>query len=252
MMHPAQAPHHHTRFYIVLVTLVVGSIFFLLVMNDKTNDFGLTGSTVGLFEDGSAVELENPDELFVDSEEKLQQLRSREVNVAVQFNKVPIVKKETTVKILEASFSSPRIPIKINDNFLELSDSEEILIHLEDFEGELNFDNLDLSLDGVANRVKVNGITFSAKNKISILLDDASYNYLFVDEIELKELNLPNGDGELSVSEKLSYSLEQEGLNFYSFMGRITIDESSENLLDMEGVAKGIDVSGALLNLDVR
>ena len=252
MMHPAPSQHNHTRFYIVLITLVVGGIFFLLVMNDSNKQFGLTGSTVGLFDAGNG-STTNEDDLFVeDTPETVHKLRSREVDISLQFDNTPLVNKEATIEHLEARFKNPKTPIKINENFLELSDPETIDLVLEDFSGKLQFDGVDVALTGKAQKIKVNGITFSAKEKISLVLDDADYSYLAIDEVELVDLTIPEGSGHLNVADKLSYTLEQEGLNFYSFVGKIVIDEQAETLLNMEGVAKGLEVSGSLLNLDVR
>ena len=251
MMHPAPSQHNNTRFYIVLITLVVGGIFFLLVMNDSNKQFGLTGSTVGLFDSGN--ESVTEDDLFVEENpETVQKLRSREVDISLQFDNTPLVNKEATIEHLEAHVKNPKTPIKINENFLELSDPETINLVLEGFSGKLQFDGADVALTGKAQKIKVNGITFSAREKISLVLDDADYSYLAIDEVELVDLTIPEGSGLLNVADKLTYTLEQEGLNFYSFVGKIVIDEQAENLLDMEGVAKGLEVSGSLLNLDVR
>ncbi|MFH1275645.1 MAG: hypothetical protein ABIH82_00875 [Candidatus Woesearchaeota archaeon] len=253
MMHPSPYPQSHTRFYIVLVTLVIGGIFLLLVMNDDGNKFDLTGSSVGLFDNGSSGKAVVKD-LLVDSDntEEIQKLRSREVNVLFSFDSVPEIKKETKIQNLDVKFTNPGTPIMINEDYLELGDLEEISLKLEGFSGKLGFDEVEFSLEGKAKSIQVNGMTFSSKNELSILLDEASYSYLMVDEIELKDIHLPEGSGQLDVADKLSYSLEQEGLNFYSFVGKIVVDQTAENLFGMEGVAKGIDVSGAFLNLDVR
>ena len=43
---PGFHPHQHIRFYIIMITLVIGGIFFLLIMNNG-NDLSFTGALVG-------------------------------------------------------------------------------------------------------------------------------------------------------------------------------------------------------------
>jgi len=264
MMHSGQGSHNHTRFYIVLITLVIGGIFLVLVMNNTSSEFNLTGSSVGLFDsdnlsDGLFEEVSGKvvidDEAILVNEndpEKIKKLRSREVNVLLSFDRIPTVLDEAKIQDFNVVFKNPGTPIQINDNYLELGLVEEVVMEVTGFNGKLGFNQEEFSLQGKAKRIEVNGMTFSSKTEIGINLDDASYSYLAVDEIELQDLNIPEGSGKLAVADKLNYLLEEEGLNFYSFVGKLVIDKGAENALEMEGVARGMDVSGALLNLDVR
>ncbi len=269
------APPHHSnsRFYIVLITVIVAGIFVLLILNDNYKSLNLTGSSVGLFKDTEeSVDVVDSDTetvvkgkvstkqpLLIDSEEdserdieKIKDLRSREVSVVVDFDQVPFVNKDVTVKDLEVRFNNPNTKFILNSDLLELNNLDEVVLTLEDFAGKVNFDDIDFSLDGKAKKIKVNGMSFSSKDKLDLSLSDVEYSYLSVDDIALKDISFANGNGHLNVGEKLNYVLEQEELNFYTFNGKITIDHSADSLLMMEGVARGIDVSGAFLNLDVR
>ena len=259
-MHSAPHPgRHHGRFYIVMITVVIGAIFVLLLLNDSQKQFSLTGSSVGLFdkETGEAI-APTEGKLLVEAEEqeKAQDLRTREVNVDLTFDKVPIISQEAKIEDLEAHFTNPGTKIMINSDSLELNNLEDVRFKVKDFTGKIDVDGVDFSLQGVARKIDVNGMVFSAKDSLSLKISKIGYNYFFVDEIELKDVNLPQGNGELSVADKLKYTLEQEGVNFYSFIGKIVIDEEAENstagFVTMEGVAKGTEISGALLNLDVR
>src|SRR3989338_8005301 len=259
-MHSAPHPgKHHGRFYIVMITIVIGAIFALLLLNDSQSEFSVTGSTVGLFdqETGEAIDVAEG-ELFVEAEEqeKIQDLRTREVNVALTFDKVPIISQEAKIEDLEVHFTNAGTKIMINSDSLELNNLEDVRLKVKDFSGEIDVDGIDFSLQGMARKIDVNGMVFSAKDSLSLKISKVGYDYFFVDEIELKNVHLPQGNGQLSVADKLKYTLEQEEVNFYSFIGKMVVDEGAENstsgFVTMEGVAKGTDISGALLNLDVR
>ncbi len=98
----------------------------------------------------------------------------------------------------------------------------------------------------------VNDVTLSSREEIDISFDDLDYKSLTIDEIELSDLELENGDGEMKVAEKLQYSLEQDKLKIYEYNGQVLVDRDVEDVLTLEGVARGIAVSGALMNFNLR
>lgn len=252
-MHSSQGSQSHTRFYIVLITLVIGGIFLVLVMNNDGGKFGLTGSSVGLFDSNSGDAVSGND-IFVDNadEKSLKDLKSREVNVLLSFSSIPKILTETKIPEVTITFKNPGIPIPINNDYLELGAIEEVTLKVTEFSGEFGFNNADFSLRGKAKRIEVNGIGFSSKTILNINLDKIIYHSLAVSEIELEDVSIPEGSGSLAVANKLSYVLGDEGLNFYSFNGKIAINKAAANILEMEGIVQGMDVSGAVLNLDVR
>ncbi|MEK6901200.1 MAG: hypothetical protein AABX37_02560, partial [Nanoarchaeota archaeon] len=66
------------------------------------------------------------------------------------------------------------------------------------------------------------------------------------------DLELETGDGSLKVEEKLLYTLEQDNVKMQYFNGRLFIDRGLDTHVNLDGVARGIAVSGALLNFNVR
>jgi len=123
---------------------------------------------------------------------------------------------------------------------------------IKDFSGDLDFNELGLSLDGTAKSIEVNDIALSAKGELDISFESLDYDYLAFQDIDMDQLNLPVGDGELKATEKLTYALEQDKLELYFFNGKVVIDREAESLLNLEGVIKGLSISGALLDLDVK
>ena len=87
---------------------------------------------------------------------------------------------------------------------------------------------------------------------MKVSFTDISYDYLSLEDIQLEEVEFPVGSGELKVSEKLTYSLEQDTLKIFFFNGKMVIDRDADTLLTLEGVAKGVSAGGALLNFNLR
>ena len=263
-MYGPQPPHpkHHLRFYIVMITLVIVGIFFLLFMNNNNGDFGLTSLTVSdLSSSDELTEGEEEIDSFVIDEEgeeverafsKNIEKSSKEVDVTLSFDRIPDVKKEAKVKEMVLTFDDLTTKIKVNKDRLELSNLKEVSLKITGFEGDLDFDDHGISLEGDAKSIAVNDVTLSSKGEMSIAFNDLDYRTLFIEDIEITDLELDSGDGELKVAEKLSYSLEQDQMKMYYFNGMVDIQRDADTVLNLEGVARGIIVSGALLNFNLR
>ncbi len=251
-------PKHHYRFYTVLITLVIAGIFFLLLMNDNTGD-GLTSLTIGnLGTEKSELVLDDTSDIR-DEEDKVEEVfskemqsKAKEVDLKLRFNQIPAVKKEAKIKDMELAFDDLTTKIKVNDDRLELSNLKKVSLRIKDFNGEIDFNEQDFSVEGTAKSIAVNDVKLSTKGEIKISFDGLNYKSAVIDDIVLTGLELSHGDGILNVAEKLQYALEQEEMKIYYFNGRLAIQRDFEDKLELEGVAKGISVSGALLDINLR
>ncbi len=250
---------HKARFYLLILTLMVGSIFTLVMYQKDPTKFSLTGSSIELINKKNVTNSSEQAELLLEPEALKQEDQnfippSREVEVGVKFTSIPETSKEVKLQELEVHFdnSDGRVYIQLGNDRLEVQKETEVVVKLQDFSGFINFDSEDFSLEGTAGRIEANGLALSSREDLDLSLGNVRYNYLLVDEAEVQGLRLPRGDGELQVAEKLDYRLEQEELNFYVFQGKLLVDTQQELPLTLEGIARGIDVSGALLNIDVR
>ena len=241
------SPRHNLRFYIVMVTLVVAGIFFLLYMNDS-NDISLTSAIIGVGGNSSTAGDTNA---VADTSAAATGKNAKEVEVVLSFNQIPSVRKEAKVQDLELHFNDLTTKINVNNDRLELNNLQQVTMRIKGFAGNLNFDRGGLSLSGTTRSIEVNDITLASGGEIKISFDNLNYKYLGLDEIDLKGLELPPGDGELKVAEKIQYTLQQDGIKMYSFNGKLIIDREAETLLNLEGVARGISISGALLTADL-
>ena len=261
---PSGAPKHHTRYYIVMITLVLGGIFLLLLMNDEEGRLAITGSTVGLFKNATDAAVESNEDAGEEEQdsatirtttqtlEKQLEKSSREVDFSLTFDRIPRVIKEAKLDELQIQFSDASSAISVNGDRLELSELDEMTMNVLGFNGKVNFNENDISLDGSAKRLEVNGISLSSRDKIKLAVNGLSYEALTINNIELKDIEFDNGDGSLKVGEKLTYELEQDRMKLYYFNGLVAINKRNDTAVNLEGVARGISISGALLDFTVR
>ena len=123
---------------------------------------------------------------------------------------------------------------------------------MKGFNGQLDLDKVSFSVAGTAKSIEVNDIALSSKGEIKIAFDDLQYDYLEFEDLMLDSLELPHGNGQLTVADKLTYELEQDEVKIYLFNGKVVVDRSAAEVLALEGIAKGISVSGALLDLNLQ
>ena len=240
---------HHLRFYLVLTTLVVVGILVLLLLNDS-DGFSLTSAMIGVIQnDTQEDEFFDPNPNDDLAGQKLQ--NSNEIEVQLTFDNIPTVRKEARIKDIELKFDDLTTKINVNTDRLELNNLQEVTLRIHEFSGNIDLDKVGFSLDGKARGIELNDIALLSKGEIAISFDNLNYEFLSLEEIELKDLELPPGNGELRMGEKLTYTLEQDQLTMYYFNGKTVIDRQQDNTLTLEGVARGITSSGALLDLSV-
>lgn len=251
-----QGNRSHLRFYIFMVTLVLGGLFFLLYSNeDHDSTTGFISAIVGYTENSTPKltgQETEPDilqelSLLVGESSKAQSYRS--VPLSLSFSQIPTVEKNATVERVNLEFDDLSTTITVNGDKLELKNLKEVTLLIQDFVGQAHLETSELSLSGTAKRIEVNNIAFSSEKALPISFQGLNYKHLQLLNIELKNLELPRGDGELRVGEKLRYTLEDEELKMLYFKGALIVDKkySNTSLLLMEGDVKGLYGNGDLL-----
>ncbi len=254
----SQNPHpQKTRFYLFMIVLVVAGLFFLLYLNDDGNVTSLSSAIIGYAPDNQSA-ADNSGSII--SEKELQESITKDlgkstknVNIMLSFDGLPIFKNEAKVGSIELRFDDPETSIEVNDDRLELNGIKEVNLVISGFSGELIFEKGYISLDGTAKKMEVNGISFSSDDDLSILFKKLNYNSLYVSDVELKGLEFERGSGSLEVNERLEYRLVNDWLSMYYFHGKMSIDKNSNaTLLDMQGEALGLGVSGDLMSFSLK
>ena len=254
-----QGHRPHLRFYIFMVTLVLGGLFFLLYSNENHDSgSGLISAIVGYSENATQglvgdeetdQKVDIQQELYdlVDDENKVDNYRS--IPLSLSFDQIPNVKKNATVGSVILEFDDLSTTITVNGDKLELKNLKEVALSIQDFVGQVNLETSELSLSGTATSIEVNNIAFSSEKALPISFQGLNYKHLRLLNIELKDLELPQGSGELKIGEKLRYTLEDEKLKMLYFNGAITVDKkySNTSTLMMDGNVKGLYDNGDLL-----
>jgi hypothetical protein len=262
MIGPHHASHgHKLRFYIVMITLVVGATFLFLFINNNTEGISLTSAFVSDITDetveGEAEDLSLTESFFEKVEEveeesnKKVNLGTNLVNFKLSFDQIPEINKEAKLEEIELGFTDLTTKINVNTDKLELNNLQEVNLKVKDFVGKVEFNALGISIDGTANRIEVNNIALSSNGEIKLSFSDLDYNFLNIKNLELKEIELPNGEGSLEVGEKMNYDLDNEEVNIFSYEGEVTINRESGTSLDLVGSAKGLGVNGDNLQLSL-
>ena len=259
-MSEAQLYKPHLRFYIFMATLVVGGLFFLLFMNEdgvQGNSLvsAITGYSSANISEESIEETSNFDEEFnqlLGVGSKVKNYRS--IPLMLSFNRIPVVEKEAKISEVKLEFDDLSTTIMINGDQLELNNLKEVELSIEGFAGLVNFGSSELSLSGTARRIEVNDIAFSSEKEVPIIFQGLNYGRLHISDIELKDLELGEGDGKLTVGEKLSYVLDNEEVKMIYFNGALTIDKGARNatFLVMEGDVQGLYTGGQLLTFTLH
>ncbi len=257
--------HHNLRFYIVMITLVVGGIFFLLTLNNSDSEgFSFTGALIGDDQEiNQTVELENInqeiDQEFVRPKSEIEKVFTKEIKNSkneVEFDlsidSVPKVESKAKVDFLQLKFDDLTTTILVNSDNLELNNLEEVDLIIEGFKGDMEFDGTYFSLDGLAKRIEVDNVALSSKGDIKISFSGLRYNYFDINEIELKDLKFPDSTGDLKISNRLTYSLQSDDLNTYYYKGSFTVNGNTTEPVELEGTARGISISGNSLDVNVN
>lgn len=251
---------HHTKFYIFMITLVIAGVFILLYLNNNSENISITSALIRSIKNTSEpLNFVPQEEVFgetdlsiVDEEVLVLEKSKKNIAFALSFDKIPIIKKEANLGSMKINFADPTATITINDDQLELNNLPEINLLITGFNGELNFQEGGiLSLAGTVKRIEVNDIAFSSANGIRISISGLNYQSLLLNEARIKSLELGRGNGELTVGSKLQYALEEEEIVVYYFEGLMKINKDSD-ALDLEGNARGMGISGDLINFDLK
>src|SRR3989344_6781711 len=264
MMGNEHSGQNHLRFYIVMITMVVGIIFLFLFMNKDGEGFGLTSAFMGGDENLSSTveslktslnkDLQTDDELAAGewSSTNTNRKNFQKIGITMSFNEIPSVKKEAKIDQMELRFTNLDTIIKVNNDKLELNNLQEVSLRIKGFLGELTFDENGISLTGRAKRLEVNNIALSSAGEIDLSFSDLNYEFMNINDLDLKEILLPQGSGKSEVADKLQYTLSDEEVSLSSFIGQLSVDKNAEMELELEGDVKSVSVNGETMNLGLN
>ncbi len=286
-----QPKSHRLRFFIVVVTLLIGAVFtFLLVSGKGSSLFNtaavtdLTGTVLGEEGETTAKKMpakgaEDVTSLIEEPEGMIEQEGrgsgrgsspkgvggtpdsypaskynapiKNEAQTSLTFDTIPLLKKQVRLDEVSLVFEDLPQNLYVNDDRLQLGNIGEVTFVVQGFNGEMSLGD-GFSLHGKAKRIELNGISLSTEKDIKLVFNNINYQQLKFESVELKGITFPRGSGQLDVGGKLSYALSNEGLKIDAFRGSLTVDKESDQVVRLEGITQGVSVSGESLGVDVR
>ncbi len=285
-----QPKSHRLRFFIVVVTLLVGAVFTFLLVSGKGDSFfntaavtdltdkvmgteepagkkissagpgdatPLSGGADGMSGPGGAGPISNNGPSGMGSTpdpypaSKYSAPVKNEAQTSLTFDTVPLLKKQVRLDEVTLVFQDLPQNLYVNDDRLQLGNVGEVTFIVQGFNGEMSLGD-GFSLNGKAKRIELNGISLSTEKEIKLAFNNINYQQLKFESVELKGITFPRGKGQLDIGGKLSYALSNEGLKIDSFRGSLNVDKGSDQVVRMEGITQGVSVSGENLGVDVR
>ena len=251
---------HHFRFYLVLATLLIVGVFALLLLNNN-GSLGLSSAIVGENSNLEDSEFANNQ---VDSEDQESTSGSfvdkvkgtskgtRDLALSLSFDQVPKVNTKTKIDEIDLKFRDTKSKIKVNNDYLELNNLQDIHLELAGFDGTASFDGSILSLDGKATRIAVNDVALSARSDIRITIENLNYDELSVGRIALGELKIARRNGIIDIASRLHYELSADALQLYSYIGSFQVNSDQNSGLTLLGSARRVDLQGDSVSLSVQ
>ena len=250
-MHPAPHHSHHLRFYIVMVTVVVGVILVLLFLNNDGNPLSITNAVIGGNNNETIVEETGITGAVTTSTKRSG---SKTVEFTLTTDQIPEVEKEVTLSSIMVDFTDASTIISVGGDRLEtLNNLDGVKLVIEEFEGDFLVDDTRLSLDGEAKRIEVSGIALSPSSSkdLKISFKDLDYDHVTVEDIELSSITFPAGDGELT-AERLSYSLDRDEAIIQGIVGNLEIDTTTTESTKFIGTANKLTIDGDSFDLSLE
>ncbi len=256
------------KLYLVIGLLVIGAIALVFVFKDGLITGGVVagtpisvdatsgGSSTSSFFDSSS----GTDTGFAEdaNDKPLEKVFKREISqgnrdvpITLTFNKVPTLTKKVDVKHMELVFDDLTTSIQVNNDRLQLQNLKAVTLDIENFNGDFALSSLGLSLTGNARRIGVNGVALESGKDMEISFSNLAFKKLNIDAVQLKDVVVPSGEGELQVGGKLTYKLENERAAVYYFTGSMVVG-AGDAAFKLTGTTRGASVDGDVVTISVK
>lgn len=257
---PQQSSHdssHNVRLYIITITVIIGGIIFLLLLNNNHDgNFSLTSAVVSV-KNASLIEKltdNSAEDTFIEPG-VADTHKSSDISFALTSTIIPPVQRGGRFQSLDLTFTDVGSAIKVNNDKLELNTQDQIKMSMQDFTGTMDFDGTKFGLEGTVRKLEVNGIALSSSKDIKISFTNLDYTAADLKGLEVADLEFMGGDGSLTISDQLTYALQQgQSILVDNYVGGMTATRGGEtaSVFTLKGTASGVDVIGSTLNVNLR
>lgn len=236
-----QNMNQHRRFYVFMTSLVVGAILILMIINED-------GSQTDIFTSAS-VAVDGDKKIFSDTNNQQEQTIVSETDIAIQIHSstIPdIPQSDVRIAALAIESRDTKNKLQVNQEAVDIQNRDHLKLSLKGFQGEMDFDDFTISLDGEVDGLSINDVGLSTKTKMKIVLHDLSYDTLDMKGITLESASMSSTDGGLVVPGRLDYGLDNDDVQLSHFLGDLSIGLDERGYAILEGRVKGFSVSGGL------
>jgi len=161
---------------------------------------------------------------------------------------IPDIAANIDLSSVEITFKYFVVPFEINNEGLGLKEpaSENTLL-IDGYKGKISFSGNSLSLKGTASKVYLNGMAYGTEKALNINTVDMPYVNLEIKGTAVSELNFLANNGELTLSDKVIYQLDQDKVELSSFSGDILADTAQQKV-ELSGQIEEADITGKLIS----
>lgn len=236
-----QNMNQHRRFYVFMTSLVVGAILILMIINED-------GGQKDVFTSAS-VAVDGDKKIFGDTNNQQEQTIVSETDIALQIHSstIPdIPQSDVRIAALAIESRDTKNKLRVNQEEVNIQNRDHLKLSLKGFQGEMDFDDFTISLDGEVDGLSINDVGLSTKTKMKVVLHDLSYDTLDMKGITLESASMSSTDGGLAVPGRLDYGLDNDDVQISHFLGDLSIGLDERGYAILEGRVKGFSVSGGL------
>ncbi len=191
-------------------------------------------------------------ERTVDDSSSTLDPKIKDLHTSSQLKNIPKLNRDVQMKELTLDFATLSSVMKVNNANLEFSNLQNPTVLIKDFSGTLILDTSGISLNGIINRIEVNGVSVYSSNNLKLTTGMLDFKKAVLSDIFLDEFSISSTDGTLNVADKLQYTLQQDKLRLFNFKGVVSVDKTNEKPASFDGIAQGVEVNGDLLKVQVQ
>jgi len=211
-------PHHHKPNKKIIIFATFLLITSILLYTAFYGNINLTGR---------AVEETNKNEISISASLTIPTLKLNE-----KFDKIEIIPNSNTI-------------LYAGDSKVDMKNSENTNIIIENFQGELSFNENNISnLQGKAGKVLINNVPISSQSEETIKLsieNNLKYKTIKIENIAINEISYIT-KGSINIDrEKTIINIDNEEIKIKNFKGNLEIQDK---IFNIQGYLNKLDIEG--------
>ena len=172
------------------------------------------------------------------------------ISLSLDFSQIPSLDATVSLSSIELNADNLGSSVRINGDLLEAN--SEVTLELSNYFGRFSLNEHSTTLIGTVSQIHLNGVSLLSDQEITIEIDALQYDHIQTDQISFSYLYLEPGSGTLELEDLLTYKLQDNTLDFYDFLGQMTINPGDSLPFSLSGEAESLESSSSILQLAVE